>query len=230
MAYKHLFFDLDRTLWDYDANAGKALSSVYNKFKLGRFFSSAGDFSDIYYHHNDLLWDQYRSGNVSKEELRTRRFALTLKEKGVNDPKLSEEIGREYMAITPAFNILAPNTTDVLEYLKTKGYDLYILTNGFLSTQVKKMTNSRINHFFDRIFSSEEINVNKPNKEIFHWAVSSLNARKQECLMVGDDIEVDIKGAMRYGLDAVWFNPYKANSDFSPTYTITDLNELKDIL
>jgi putative hydrolase of the HAD superfamily len=228
--YKYLFFDLDRTLWDYDANSAQALTGIYEDYQLNRHFDSNNEFLSVYNHHNDQLWDDYRNGFIKKEELRTKRFELTLREKKIDDPKLCVEIGERYMYVTPRLNMLAPNTMMTLEYLWEMNYRLYILTNGFLSTQKKKMAFSEIDKFFIRIFSSEEIGVNKPRKGIFHWAVSSIHAHKRECLMVGDDLEVDIRGAMNYGIDAVWYNPGQTKSEFIPTYTITDIGELTQLL
>jgi putative hydrolase of the HAD superfamily len=230
LKYKHLFFDLDRTLWDYDANSSLALGEVYSEFGLDRHFSSPDEFITLYNHHNDFLWDQYRQGNIKKMELRTKRFLLTLQEKKLNDSKISEAIGIRYMYITPRLNTLAPNTIEALDYLTGLNYKLYILTNGFLSTQEKKMASSEIDRYFIKIYSSEELGVNKPRKEIFHWAVSSVHAHKSECLMIGDDLEVDVRGAMNYGMDAVWYNPGNLPSDFNPTYTISDIGELTKIL
>lgn len=134
------------------------------------------------------------------------------------------------MYITPRLNILFPQAIETLEYLRDKKYKLYILTNGFIQTQDRKMKHSDIARYFDRVFSSEELGANKPNKEIFHWAVTSINAKKEKCLMVGDDLRVDIKGAMSYGIDGVWFNPQQITGEFKPTYTIKSLDDLRSIL
>jgi putative hydrolase of the HAD superfamily len=230
LKYKHLFFDLDRTLWDYDTNSSLALGKVYSEFELGEHFSSSEEFISLYNHHNDFLWDQYRQGKIKKMELRMKRFLLTLQEKNINNRELSEVIGDRYMYITPRLNKLAPNTIETMEYLTSLNYKLYILTNGFLSTQEKKMASSEIDRYFIKIYSSEELGMSKPRKEIFHWAVSAVHAHKNECLMIGDDLEVDVRGAMNYGIDAVWYNPDNLSSDFNPTHTISDIGELIGIL
>ncbi len=228
--YKYIFFDLDRTLWDYDANSSRALSMLFEKYGLADHFDSPAEFIRIYNYHNDILWEEYRQGRIKKNDLRSKRFNLALMEKKVDDPELSIRIGNQYMEITPKLNILAPNTIQTLEYLEQKHYRLFILTNGFLSTQQKKMSNSGLDRYFERIYSSEEIGVNKPHREIFHWAVSGLHAHKKECLMIGDDVVVDVKGAADYGLNTVWFNPGRLESKIAPTHTIGDMSELTTIL
>lgn len=150
MKYKNLFFDLDHTLWDYHANSANALIQVYNKYNLSSKFSSANEFISIYNRYNDELWDAYRQGNIKKEVLRYKRFDLTFREKGLIDAELQIEIGDLYLEITPRLNTLFPNTIEILEYLVPRGYDLYILTNGFLKTQEAKMENAGLNKYFHR--------------------------------------------------------------------------------
>ena len=230
LIYKHLFFDLDRTLWDFDANALESLTIVYQEFELDRFFKDPLDFYTIYTSYNDQLWEDYRKGLIQKSDLRNRRFFMTLADAGERNQELADKIGERYMYLTPRMNRLFPNTRMVLDYLSGKGYKMYILTNGFTSTQARKMNNSGLTSYFVRTFSSEELGVNKPDREMFHWAVTSINAKKTECLMIGDDPAVDIAGASSYGLDSVWFNPRGYSASIKPTYTISNLLELKNIL
>lgn len=230
LKYIHLFFDLDRTLWDYDTNAKKALSIIYEQYKLGEYCSSPEDFFTIYTKHNDQLWQDYRNGYILKDELRKKRFNLTLAEVGYPDDTRVSEIDTRYMYLTPRQDATFPNCISTLEYLKNKNYHLYILTNGFIKTQEKKIKFSKLEKYFERIFSSEQISVNKPKKEFFHWVVSSLHAAKSDCLMIGDDYEVDILGARSYGIETVWFNPEEKTFDQKQKYMIKDLSELKNIL
>lgn len=227
--YKHIYFDLDRTLWDFDMNAMDALTRVYEKFRLERYFSGPAEFIEIYHKHNDRLWDRYREGKIKKEMLRSLRFGLTLNEKKVKNQELAVLIGDEYLEISIIQNRLFPNTHEILNYLADR-YELYILTNGFRETQFSKLKNCGLEKYFRFVFTSETIGYNKPHQKIFHWAVSSVNARKEECLMIGDDQQVDIKGAREYGIDSVFFNPGNEDIITPHTYMIKDLIELKDIL
>ncbi len=228
--YSVLFFDLDRTLWDYDRNAEKSLEIIYDEFLLDTFFESPNEFFEIYTRHNDRLWDAYRKGMIRKDKLRDQRFFNTLQEKGVENATLASDIGERYMYLTPRLSNLLPNTIEVLDYLIEKKYRLFIITNGFIETQRRKMKASGLEAYFERMFSSEEIGKNKPEPDIFHWAVSSIHAKKKQCLMIGDDVNVDIAGANNYGIDAVWFNPEKEKSNIRCTYIISDLIELTNFL
>jgi putative hydrolase of the HAD superfamily len=227
--YKHIFFDLDRTLWDFDNNAFEALSDIYNKYHLGEYFESCEIFAAAYHKHNEILWSQYRDGNLTKEILRAKRFALCLEEKKIEDPELAQKIGNEYLQLSTIKTRLFPNVHETLEYLGEK-YHLYILTNGFRETQLSKLSNCDLDKYFEKVFTSETIGINKPNVKIFSWAVNSVNGKKKECLMIGDDAEVDIAGAQKYGIDTILFNPHCLPVNINPDYEIRDLLELKSLL
>jgi len=158
-----------------------------------------------------------------------KRFDLNIKEKKIKNYFLAEKIGEEYLRISPLKTILFPYAHEILIYL-LDSYNLYILTNGFRETQFQKLKQCDLEKYFNEVFTSETIGYNKPHSKIFHWAVSSVNAKKEECLMIGDDQLVDITGANSYGMDTVLFNPEKMEQVIPSTYTITALKELKDIL
>ncbi|HYW95248.1 MAG TPA: HAD family hydrolase, partial [Bacteroidales bacterium] len=132
--YSHLFFDLDRTLWDFESNSYEALSDIFEKYVLKNHFSDPRDFIDTYHKHNEKLWAQYRHGTLKKDILRSKRFELTLNERDVRDPVMAQQIGDDYLELSVIKTRLFPYTRDILEYLRPK-YKLYILTNGFKETQ-----------------------------------------------------------------------------------------------
>ena len=227
--YKHIFFDLDRTLWDFNANTQDVLTDIFNKHQLDLYFESPEPFIKAYHKHNELLFNQYREGQIKKEILRSQRFELVLSEAKIENPQLAKALNEDYLLLSTEKTVLFPHTHEILAYLQKK-YSLYILTNGFRETQFKKMENCDLNKYFQRVFTSETIGYNKPHPKIFHWAISSVNARKDECLMIGDDIEVDILGARTAGMDQVFFNVSKIRSNVKPTFEISSLIELKEIL
>src|SRR6056297_2506751 len=106
--YRHIYFDLDRTLWDFNSNSKAALSEIFYKFELNSHFTNDDEFIKVYHKHNERLWDQYRRGNLTKEILRSKRFDLTLKEKKIKNNFLAEKIGEEYLRISPLKTILFP--------------------------------------------------------------------------------------------------------------------------
>jgi len=228
MKYKHLFFDLDRTLWDFDHNTHQALLSIYHKYNLSEIIGNADLFINIFRKHNEQMWNAYRRGDINKTKLREARFYKTLLEFNINDSDLAIKMDNDYISISPNNTVLIPHATDILEYLY-KRYNLFILTNGFKESQIRKLQNSKIFNFFKEVFTSDGLQALKPNNKIFHLALSSVNAKKNESIMIGDDLYIDIIGAREYGIDQVYFNPYKNMHNEKVTYEISSLDQLKEI-
>ncbi len=227
--YKNIYFDLDRTLWDFDSNAKETFQDIYEKHELHKIFNSFDNFYNTYVKHNERLWKIYRDGKIRKSVLAFKRFALTLEEFGVKDEDLAKIIGQDYIEISPTKKRLFPGTYETLEYLKIK-YNLYIITNGFNEVQFTKLKNSKLDTFFKKIFTSENAGAQKPNAKIFEHALKSVNARKKESVMIGDDLDTDIIGAKKFGLDQVYFNPQGKKHSEDITHEITSLKELLNIL
>lgn len=228
--YKHIYFDLDRTLWDFDANSKDTFREIYKKYELNNYYKDFEQFFEIYNRHNDYLWGLYREGKIVKKVLSKLRFEVTLKEVGVDDERLAEKIGHDYITESPHKKKLFPGAHDVLNYLKEK-YHLYIITNGFIEVQYVKLRNSELDQYFEKVFISEEIGYKKPHPEIFRFAITSVNAKKSESIMIGDDFEVDVLGAKDFGIDQVFFNPHnEKHSSNGITHEIKSLSELKGIL
>ncbi|MEF8845903.1 MAG: YjjG family noncanonical pyrimidine nucleotidase [Bacteroidales bacterium] len=227
-SYKHIFFDLDRTLWDFETNAKEAFKEIFDLYKLSRIFQDFETFHSVYNKHNGKLWEKFRNGDITKKDLKYRRFYLTLKEYGKDDLKLAKQLGEEYMKISARKTRLLPHSHEVLSYLQDK-YFLYIITNGFHEAQLKKIENSDLRKYFEKIITSDSAGVQKPHGQIFRHALKQANARTEEAIMVGDDIEGDIKGARDIGLDQVFFNPEGKTHYIEPTFEIRSLIELKTI-
>jgi len=231
MKYKHLFFDLDHTLWDFDANARTTLAQLHLDLKLvDKGIHDFDLFHKNYLAHNDRLWARYRNGYIRQEELRLKRMWLTLLDFRIADEALARQLSELFLQLLPTRTLLFPDTLDVLRYLTDKGYRLHLITNGFEQTQRSKLKSSGLDPFFIEVITSESSNSLKPQKEIFEYAMNKAGANAQESLMIGDSLEVDIAGAMGVGMDQVHVNYNGAEQDLSPTYTIKALKELEGFL
>jgi putative hydrolase of the HAD superfamily len=232
MKYKHIFFDLDHTLWDFETNASLVLQQLYNIHQLeNRGVPSFDEFHRTYSVHNDKLWDRFRKGYITRNDLRTKRFRLTLLDFKIGDEKLSEALGTAFLEELPAQTALFPHAKEVLEYLAAKNYPMHMITNGFEDTQLRKMKNSGIDHFFTHVITSETAGSLKPYREIFDYAITKAAATTDSSIMIGDALDIDILGAFNAGIDQVYFNPsVPASGELKPTYTINSLHELKEIL
>ena len=136
--YKHLFFDLDHTLWDFDSNSVDTLVELFDAYQFDRFFDSFETFHRDYEKHNAQLWNLYRQGKIKKEELNFERFHRPLSTAGCNDQELASSFGKDYLTISPTKTALLPFAKDALNYLK-ENYKLYIISNGFSEVQQRKI-------------------------------------------------------------------------------------------
>lgn len=228
--YKHLFFDLDRTLWDFDTNSNETFCEIHTRYNLAeRGIKTTHDFLKVYTEINLRLWDYYRKGQIMKEVLNVERFALTLDNFGIVDKALSLNMAHDYLEISPTKKHLFPDTIPVLEYLSNK-YSLHIITNGFQEVQYKKLINSALTPYFTCVITSEDAGYKKPDVNIFKYAFNLAGAEPLESLMIGDDQEVDIAGARGAGMDQVLVD-YKGDAlNPDTTFHITSLIELYNLL
>lgn len=228
--YQHLFFDLDHTLWDFEANSKLTLLDLYHKHELEQLLKTGYDnFYKTYIAINDGLWDQYRKGQVTKQLLREKRFFETFSSFGLKDTEFSKGFEDEYLSICPHKTQLLPGTEELLEYLKEK-YELHVITNGFSETQNIKMTKSGLDAFFGHVISSEKIGVNKPEPKIFLESMRLTGAEIEKSLMIGDNLQADIIGAQSCGMDQVFYNPARIVHGEKPTFEIFHLLQMKDFL
>jgi putative hydrolase of the HAD superfamily len=223
---KHLFFDLDRTLWDFDQNSKQALIQLFSEAKLHQSSLDFEEFHDHYVDVNARLWQAYGKKEISKEHLRNERFRKTLNKWKLDDEKLVTHFSDGYVEISPKQTILFPNTIETLEELKQSGYIMHIITNGFQEVQYTKLENCKLLSYFDIIVCSEEIGINKPAAEIFHYSMKKANTTSKNSTMIGDDYEVDILGAERVGMRTFHFNPQINETQIKHVNQITNLGQL----
>ncbi|MDR1950699.1 MAG: YjjG family noncanonical pyrimidine nucleotidase [Bacteroidales bacterium] len=227
--YKHLFFDLDRTLSDFDGNNRNTMFELYKQFDLkNKIDVDFETFFSTYKTINKMLWDAYGRGQIKKELLHVNRFHLTFKELGIDNLLMATEFAEMYLQNVPMFSALMPHAKEVLEFLKPN-FKLYVITNGFKELQYQKLRNSGITHLFDDVFISEAIGFQKPHIAFFEHVLKKTGAKKEESLIIGDDMKSDIQGAKNIGIACVLYNPTN-EIDLEPDYRIDSLLELKMIL
>ncbi len=227
--YKHLFFDLDHTLWDFEKNSEATMRQLYKEYDL----TSRGidDFDALfkaYNFHNDKLWDRYRNGFIKRDELRWKRMWLMLLDFKVADTALAHELGVAYLEILPTQTLLLPNAKELLDHCKGR-YEMHLITNGFETTQRLKLQYSGISRYFTHLITSEKSNSMKPHRDIFDYALVAAKANTEDSIMIGDAVDIDILGAINAGWDTVYFNQYDKPHTRKPTYEVRDLGELMKV-
>jgi putative hydrolase of the HAD superfamily len=204
--YRHLFYDLDRTLWDFETNSRVALSHMYDQFELHNFHESLASFITLYEKHNHQLWNDLGKGRTNKITLRTERFKRTFPST-FDDPFLYQKMSDFYLSESPQQTVLFPNVLETLNYFQNHGYKQHIITNGFREVQEIKIEKSKLAPYFDIIVCSEDTDFHKPKKGIFDYALTLANANAIESIMIGDDQQNDISGALNANMEALHFTP-----------------------
>ena len=218
-----IFFDLDHTLWDFQKNSALTFDFLLKKYQIN---IDLNKFLNIYIPINFSYWKLYRDEKITKEFLRYNRLKSSFDKLNIRlSDDVINKIADDYVISLPVNNFLIKDTILVLDYLRNK-YRLHIITNGFTEVQNKKIVNSQIKKYFHSIIDSETVGVKKPNIKIFDYALKISGARSKNSLMIGDNLEADILGALNAGFHAIHFN----NNNEAPHEHCLILNELKSLL
>jgi len=229
MSDKHLFFDLDRTLWDYETNVRETLEDLYDSHLCNLGVKDTDTFARVFRFENGLLWDAFTKNKIDKDYLRKFRFLNTLNRLGINDTNLALKLEVAYLAQTPVKKKLLPGVHETLSELG-KRYTMHIITNGFEDAQNFKLVNSGIRNYFSAVITSDGANARKPNKEIFDYSMELTGANCEDCIMIGDDPEIDIVGAQNAGWRGILYNSLGCRHTLIDHTEINALPELLDIL
>ncbi|NVJ89202.1 MAG: noncanonical pyrimidine nucleotidase, YjjG family [Flavobacteriaceae bacterium] len=227
MDIKHVFFDLDHTLWDFEKNSDLTFNKIFQEQKITIDTTS---FLRVYKPINREFWKLYREEKISKADLRYQRLKTAFDKINytISDDVI-HQIALDYIAYLPEYSHLFDGTFEVLDYLQDK-YQLHIITNGFEEVQTKKLTSSNIIHYFDKIITSESVGVKKPNVKVFHYALETSGAKSSQSIMIGDSIEADILGAINSGMHAIHCNFESENIEENGFISVKSLHEIKQYL
>ncbi len=226
MKYKHLLFDADNTLFDFSQGEIETFKKLGHKYN----FEVTKSLMEDYHRINKACWKAYEEGTLSQDKLRVLRFENFIKYFNFDIDPI--EMEKDFTTILSNQSHLIKDTHYVLDHLSKKGYDIQLITNGLVEAQYGRLKATDIEKYFSNIFISGEMGCQKPDVEYFDIVLDSIKAKKAECLVIGDRLESDILGAMKSNLDSVWLNIKNKDlpNEFTPTYVITDLASLLDIL
>jgi len=224
---KHVFFDLDHTLWDFEKNSDLTFQKIFN---INNINIDLALFLEAYKPINFNYWKLFREEKVTKQALRYGRLKKTFDAINytISDEKIAT-LSEHYLQYLSEFNYLFEGTFEILDYLKEK-YQLHIITNGFDEVQTRKLVNSKIDPYFDKIITSESVGVKKPNPKIFTHALDLANAKANNSIMIGDNLEADIKGALNVGMKAIHCNFENKTITNDKIISIKTLLEIKHYL
>lgn len=226
--YTCLLMDVDNTLLDFDAAERQALTDTLTHYEIPCDAAAC----QTYHQVNAGLWQSLAKGEISRNKLFAVRFARFLQAIGQPDNGKSREINEYYedqLALHPDILPGALTALDELSQVAT----LAIVSNGAAKVQQARIRNSGIEPFLDGIYISEKVGAAKPSARLFDHALKDLGITdRSRVLVVGDDLNADIKGGRNAGLDTCWVNFAGAenNTDIEPKHTITSFEALYRIV
>ncbi|MCS4481826.1 YjjG family noncanonical pyrimidine nucleotidase [Clostridium botulinum] len=226
MKYKIIIFDADETLFDFKKSERDAFKNAMLEFNIKydeNYHLKA--YKDI----NTIIWKELENGLITQEELKIERFKRLSHKLNIKFNEYDLQI--IYETFIPCI-FLYDDSINLVESLH-KNYRLSIVTNGLKDVQNNRIRKSIIAKYFEDIVISEEVKVSKPSSKIFEHALNNMNhTDKRNVLMVGDSLTSDIQGGINFGIDTCWFNSNKIinKTRIKPTYEISNIMELKDIL
>ena len=221
----NIFFDLDHTLWDFDKNSDLTFFKILKKNDIS---IDVSKFLNCYHPVNRKYWEMYRENKVSKADLRYYRLSDTFKKLNydINDDIINQ-LAIDYIEHLSDFNHLIPETLTILELLKSK-YKMHIITNGFKEVQKRKLQKSDLIQYFETVTISEDVGVKKPHKLIFNHALTAANANVESSIMIGDNFNADILGALGVGMKAIYYDFHNTNEQERENVII--VKSLKEII
>lgn len=227
---KHLFFDLDHTLWDFEKNSQSALEILFEELELKNHLPSFRRFHTSYRKVNAELWHLYTKGELDKSDLRVKRFSDTFKKFDFDNKEMAQLMAKRYLEVSPYQTNLFPHSIETLEELKNDGHQLHIITNGFKEVQHIKLEKSQLTQYFDIILCSEEVGKNKPHKSVFIEALNRAKANSNESIMIGDNYIADIIGAEKAGIAGILFDPHNNHEFGKHEWHINSLSKVKETI
>ena len=233
--YKDLFIDFDDTLYDTHGNAVIALAETFEAFRLDRYFDDPQTFYDAYWTANIDLWTRYSRGEITRDYLIVERFRRPLSVGNgleVNE-NLCLEMSDRFLDFCSSKPGVVEGAHELMEHLRRRGYRMHMTSNGFHEVQYKKLAACGLRDYFDTIILSEDAGVNKPSPQYFDYALRQSGAMRESTLMIGDNLQTDILGALNAGIDALLFNRWDVDvseSPQAPTCVVSSLREIMEIL
>ena len=229
MKYEILIFDADDTLYDYNKAETYALKNLFEDLGI----NYIEKYQEIYNEINKKIWEDFEKGLISQRDLKNKRFKILFEKLNYIDFDFENiNLGEIYQEHLSNADFLFEESLHIIKNLHKK-YRLAIITNGLLKVQEKRIRQHEIAKYFEEIVISDEVNMRKPNKDIFDYTLKKMKVEdKTKVLMIGDSLSSDILGGINAGIDTCFINLYKKKNDsnINANFEISHVRELKNYL
>lgn len=223
-----VLWDVDGTLLDFNAAERAAIRTLFAEFKLGE---CTDEMLARYSAINISFWERLERNEITKPEVLRGRFEQFFGEYGI-DTGLAAPFNERYQVTLGDTIVYLDDSIDIIKSLRGK-VKQYVVSNGTVAAQTKKLDRSKLGELMDGIFLSEKLGVEKPNREFFDNAFAVIGpADPSEMIIIGDSLTSDIRGGMNAGIKTCWYNPQKkpVPEGYRIDYVIGDLHEVYGIL
>lgn len=223
--YKILLLDLDDTILDFQKSEKVAISLLMEKYDV----VPNEELIHRYHLINKKYWELFEQGKIEKSKLLVQRFDEFFETLGRTDVD-SNKVNEDYFEILSSVPFELDGAYEFLEEASKK-YEIYIITNGAVQVQSRRLSKVNVTKFFKKIYMSEAIGYQKPDVRYFEYVLNDLNLKnKNEAIIIGDSASSDIQGGINIGIDTIWYNPNKKTSHVKSTYEVRNYQEILSIL
>ena len=223
-----ILWDVDGTLLDFIAAEKAAIKTLFGEFNLGQ---CSDEMIKRYSEINKTYWQRLERGEITKQEVLVGRFKEFFKSEGI-DISVVEEFNSLYQLRLGDTIVYHDDSLEIIKSLQDRVRQ-YVVSNGTVEAQSKKLRLSGLGELVDGIFLSEHIGVEKPNIEFFDKVLEEIKpADRSSILIVGDSLTSDIQGGNNAGIITCWYNPQgdKAPDKYRIDYEISDLHQIYEFM
>ena len=228
MAVKAILWDMDGTLLDFAAAEKAAVQKLFIEFGLGECTDGmVARYSAI----NDAYWKRLERGEITKAEVLVGRYRDFFSEIGV-DPSLAETFNARYQIALGDTVVYRDDSLNLVKSLHGK-VKQYVVSNGTVVAQTRKLERSGLGRWMDGIFLSEQLGAEKPSPRFFEQVFAALpDIPKEDMLIVGDSLTSDMQGGLAAGIPTCWYNPQSLPrpADMAIAFEIQNLQQIYELL
>lgn len=228
MKFDIILWDLDNTLLDFDKAESATLKSLFARFRLGE---CSDEMVARYSYINKEYWRMLERGEMAKKDILVNRFVSFFAEYGI-DVAVAADFNACYQLSLGDTIAFRDNSLDIVKSLIGSARQ-YIVSNGTIEAQVKKLSLSGLDRLMDGVFLSEQLGAEKPSLAFFDAAFKQIEGfDRHRAIIVGDSLTSDIKGGHNAGITTCWYNPHaeSLSGDVAPDFEISHLNEVYSLL